>query len=224
MKLHQPWAGGASLEEVCLYQIEVPRAACLSHQFGIPVSLAILYYLSTVEGPGRSPGPTSIYRFSLFCLPRSMPTSAARRLCLTVLQRGPPHCPPTAQASHLQAQSRSKATAPPDLAQAPSAFLPQTSIPALALRRAQQAAQGASSKATTCLSTPTRGTSKRTSSLRPRRPWRLMDTPLRLRGHWKPLRRSLWMWATLRPSCLASQQRLGAMDSLTPARNTTKFW
>lgn len=153
-----------------------------------------------------------------------MPASAAHHLYLMALQRGPLHCPHTARALHRQALSKSKATAQLDPAQAPSGSHPQTSILVLALKRAQQAALGASSKATTCLSTHTSGIFTRTSSLMPRQPSPLKDTPLRPRGHRRPSRRSLWMWGKLSPSSLASQQRPGAMGSLTPARSTAKSW
>lgn len=158
-----------------------------------------------------------------FVRPRSLPASAARHLCPTAPQRGHPRCPHRAPASHHQALSKS--TAQPARARAPSGSRPQTSTPASALTRAQQAAPGASSRAAMGLSTHTSGISMRTSSPRPRPPWPSMDTPLRPRGRWRPSRRSPWMWGRLRPSCLASQQRPGATGSPTPAKSTApKSW
>lgn len=155
--------------------------------------------------------------------PRSMPASAAHHLCLTDPQKGLPHCPHKVPASHHQVPSKS--TAQPAQVRAPSGSHPQTSTPASALRRAQQAALGASSRAAMCLSTHTSGISMRTSFLRLRLPWPSMDTPLRPQGCWRPSRRSPWMWGKPRPSCLASQQRPGAMGSPTPARSTApKSW
>ena len=155
---------------------------------------------------------------STLCPPQSTPASAARHLCPTALQRGHPRCPPTVPASHHQALSKSSA----QLVQAwaLSGSPPQTSTPASALKRVQQAALGASSRAATCLSTHTSGISRTTSSLRPRLPWPSMDTPSRPRGCWRPTKRSPWMWGRPRPSCLASQRRPGAMGSPTPARST----
>lgn len=160
---------------------------------------------------------------STLCPPRSMPALAARHLCLMALQRGHLHCPHTAPASRHQ--DLSKSTAQLALARAPSGSHRQTSTQALALKRAQQAAPGASSRAAMCLSTHTSGISRRTSSLRPRPPWPSMDTLLRPQRHWRPSRRSLWMLGKPRPSSLASQQRPGAMGFPTPARNTApKSW
>lgn len=154
---------------------------------------------------------------------RSTPASAARRLCPMTLQRGHPHCPHTAPASRHQVPSKS--TALPALARAPSSSHPWTSTPASALKRAQQAALGASSRAATCLSTHISGISRRMSSRRPRPPWPSMDTPLRPQGRWKLSRRSLRMWGRLRPSCPASQPRPGATGSPTQARSTApKSW
>lgn len=152
-----------------------------------------------------------------------MSASAAHHLHPMALQKGHPHCPRTAPVSHHQAPSKS--TVQLALAQAPSGFHPQTSTQASALRRAQQAALGASSRAATCLSTHTSGISRRTSSLRPRLLWPLMDTLLRPQRHWRPSTRSLLMWGKQRPSCLASQQKPGAMGFPTRARSTApKSW
>lgn len=182
--------------------------------------------LSSPLCPSREQEPSSRpYRLSLLCHSRSTPASAALRSCLMVLQKGHPRCPHTAPTLHLQVPNKFRATAQWGLVRGPSISPPQTSTQDLALKGAQQAALGVSSRVAMCLSTPISGISMKTSSLRPRQPCASMDTHLRLWEHWKPLRKSLWKLGRLRPSFPASQQRPGAMGSPTPARSTApKFW
>lgn len=189
---YQPW-GTPGLGAVCPHQPSKDRR-CLLHCFGIPQSSATGHFPqhTVVTCQGTQPGPISTQGLSALCLPRSMPVSAVHHSCPKALLRGHPRCLHTAQALRHQVLSKSRVTVQLALARALFSSHPQTSILASALRRVQQAAPGASSRATTCLSTRTSGISTKTSSQRRRPPWSLMDTLLRPQGPWRPLRRSLW--------------------------------
>lgn len=88
-----------------MYQFGIPRVGCLPRHVGTPVSSAILYYLSTAQGPGRCPGPTPIYRFSIL--------SAQQHANFSCSSSFVPDCPPE-RAPSLPPHSPSIASPDPE--------------------------------------------------------------------------------------------------------------